>query len=99
MKEFDDILLFEGVREVFLGDGPHVFRVILNPEMFASSLGVDVSVICPDGRPIDVSVERWGRKMRVSFVVGPERREGVYRASVAMGAKHPKRERSFWVIR
>jgi hypothetical protein len=99
MRSFDDLVIFEGVPEVFLGDGPHVLRAILNPDVFKNCLGARVSVVCSAGRPAMVAVDPWGRKMRISFGLTEENQEGLFRVRVSFDDLRQERERSFWVIR
>lgn len=98
MRVFEDGVFFEGLQEVMLGDGPHTFRVIFDPEKFKGQFETDIQVVNPSGDLLKISVERWGRKTKISFCLPPESPEGVFRV-VVRSPKMVDKSRKFWVIR
>jgi hypothetical protein len=90
------------LREVYAEQGEYSAKMIIDPGFSSSIEKVDVDVRNADGLSMDFTARRWGTKLTISFVIGPNTPDGVSVIDILMKRKDEPviRERlDFWVVK
>jgi hypothetical protein len=90
------------LRETYHEQGDFQFKIVLSPKHFRNGHDSSVVVTNADGTPLNVVVEKWGRKINCSFSINDNVPDGVSTIKMSLrdsrGKLHEERER-FWVIK
>jgi len=90
------------LRETYAQLGEYTAKFIIDPAVSTGFDSVAIHVRDADGNPMVFSFKRWGTKLTISFVIGPETPDGV--SIIDLVLRRPKldsvRERfAFWVVK
>lgn len=98
----DDEFVVYNLRQTYHEPGEYEFRVVLDPSVFRDSRGSELSVVDADGRPLTMTVRRWGRKMNCVFVIDDGVADGVVRVVLSLrrdDGTDVRRNVTFWVVK
>jgi len=87
-----------GLDETYPELGEFHFKIVLSPRTCKSGQDFDVKLIDSDRLPMRFSLEKWGRKLNVSFVIDRSVADGVATAIITRNANEVGRL-TFWVIK
>lgn len=77
MKKFRGNMLVHDFRETYHMRGEYTFKIVLNPERFKSCHDARVVMYDPERQPMDLFIDRWGRKMKCTFIIDDRVSDGV----------------------
>ena len=66
-----------GLLDTYHSLGEYKFKIVLNPKHFKNSHDLDVQMNDSDGETLKFKMERWGRKMNVSFTLDDDVSDGI----------------------
>jgi hypothetical protein len=101
-RSFKRIVSPVSLREVYAEQGEYSAKMIIDPGFSPSIEKVDVDVRNSDGRTMEFDYRRWGTKLTISFVIGPNTPDGVSVIDILLKRKDEPiiRERlDFWVVK
>lgn len=90
------------LRETYHEQGNFQFKIVLSPKFFRNGHDSNVFVVNADGKELQMTVEKWGRKINCSFAIDQRVPDGVSTIHMHLkdsrGKLHEARER-FWVVK
>ena len=90
------------LRETYHELGTFEFKIVLDPRYFKNGHLSEVFLHDSDGKPMEVDVKKWGRKINCTFCIGPNVPDGVSVIRMNLkddaGSEHSARA-SFWVVK
>lgn len=90
------------LREVYAEQGEYSAKMIIDPGFSPDIDKVDVDVRNSDGKTMEFTARRWGTKLTISFVIGPNTPDGVSVIDILMKRKDEpaiKERLDFWVVK
>lgn len=90
------------LKEIYAYQGPQAVKLLIDPMISQSVQELDVQIKNSDGKPLSNQFKRWGTKLTVDFVIGPDTPDGVSTIDIRMRKKCGSTisERfNFWVVK
>jgi len=87
-----------GLDETYPELGEFVFKIVLSPRTCKTGQDFDVNLIDSDRKPMRFNLNKWGRKLNVSFVIDRTVADGVSTAVITRKGQEIGRL-SFWIIK
>jgi len=87
-----------GLDETYPELGDFSFKIVLSPRTCKSGQDFDVKLIDSDQRPIRFQLNKWGRKLNVTFTIDTSVSDGVSTAVLLRNGQEVGRL-SWWVIK
>lgn len=86
-----------GLERNYIDLGEYQFKIVISPK-FKSALDFSIQMLDSDRNLMTFSVERWGRKLNIKFVVSEFTPDGLAAAGIYRGDELIGNF-SFWIIK
>lgn len=90
------------LRETYHELGTYEFKIVLHPKNFRHGHTSSMTMVDSDGKPMELDVKTWGRKVNCLFKIDKSVADGVSIATLdvidSKGEKHNMRL-TFWIIK